>query len=195
MFSYLNLKQRQALSVFQEELLSFRRLFLTKINPKAEIIRLIKDGVLSGSQALDKIPKGTLVDVGSGAGFPGIVWSILDEHRSFVLIEPSLKRAEFLKHCVASLKLKNRVEVRQEKLASIKEKLVVFKAFAPLQRTLQQVKKYLSKNARSYHLKSSNYLQEWKALSKKEKQAWNLKVLADYNFERQKRFILEVSQL
>lgn len=193
-FSCLNLKQKQILFLFQKELMRFRSLFLTKKNPEKEIGCLIKDGVLSGIHTLDKIPKGALVDAGSGAGFPGIVWAVLDESRPFILIEPSLKRSEFLKHCISSLRFHHRIEVRREKLAFIKEKLIVFKAFASLKKTLKQVKKYLPKDGRSYHLKSAGGLKEWNEFGEKEKQLWNLKILADYNFERKKRFVLEISR-
>ncbi len=46
-----------------------------------------------------------LVDVGSGAGFPGVPIKVLFPHLETALIESSLKKANFLRHLVAALGL------------------------------------------------------------------------------------------
>ena len=51
-----------------------------------------------------------IVDIGSGAGFPGIVWAILNPSTKTYLIEPREKRVTFLRHVALKLPLKN-VEV------------------------------------------------------------------------------------
>jgi 16S rRNA (guanine527-N7)-methyltransferase len=53
-----------------------------------------------------------VLDVGSGAGLPGIVAAIVYPDRRFVLLEPRSKRAAFLKAAAASLGLGN-VSVEQ----------------------------------------------------------------------------------
>src|SRR5690606_15427104 len=45
------------------------------------------------------------LDVGSGAGLPGLVWACLAPELPFILIEPLQKRAAFLQHAVAPLGL------------------------------------------------------------------------------------------
>lgn len=47
------------------------------------------------------------LDIGSGAGFPGIPLAIWDPARSFVLIESSKKKVQFLRHVVFELDLQN----------------------------------------------------------------------------------------
>lgn len=54
---------------------------------------------------------GTAVDVGSGAGLPGIPLAIADPSRAWRLLEPRRRRAAFLEEVVRDLGLKN-VEVR-----------------------------------------------------------------------------------
>lgn len=58
---------------------------------------LLRDGV---GQALSLFPlvKGgaALADIGSGAGFPGLVWACLEPERPFVLIESRQKKSAFL---------------------------------------------------------------------------------------------------
>lgn len=60
----------------------------------------------------------SVIDVGSGAGFPGIPLAILCENSNFVLVEPTTKRANFLKEVVNRLSLNNVLIVneRAEKL-------------------------------------------------------------------------------
>ena len=51
-----------------------------------------------------------VVDVGSGAGFPGLPLAIVHPTNRFILLEPRAKRAEFLQNAIADLTLSN-VEV------------------------------------------------------------------------------------
>ncbi len=49
----------------------------------------------------------TLVDVGSGAGFPGILYAIIYPNLKVTLVEPMHKRVEFLKRVKNELELEN----------------------------------------------------------------------------------------
>lgn len=48
-----------------------------------------------------------LLDVGSGAGFPGLVLAIVMPEARFTLVEPRQKRAIFLRHLIRTLQLTN----------------------------------------------------------------------------------------
>ena len=50
---------------------------------------------------------GTAADVGSGAGFPGLVWAMALPETTFTLIEPTAKRCRYLEEAVRVLNLKN----------------------------------------------------------------------------------------
>lgn len=60
-----------------------------------------------------RCPPGPAVDVGSGAGLPGIPLAIADPDRSWLLLEPRQRRAAFLEEVVRDLDLTN-VEVRAQ---------------------------------------------------------------------------------
>ena len=51
--------------------------------------------------------KGTLVDVGTGAGFPGVVLKIIKPELNVILIEPLKKRCIFLESLISKLELKD----------------------------------------------------------------------------------------
>lgn len=50
---------------------------------------------------------GTVCDVGSGAGFPGLVWAAARPECAFTLIEPTAKRCSYLEECVRTCELAN----------------------------------------------------------------------------------------
>lgn len=80
----------------------------------------------------------TWLDVGSGAGLPGIVTALLTSAEQ-VLIEPRRRRAEFLERIIEALDLKLRVRVvcaKIEKFARPPVDVITARAFAPLSRTL-----------------------------------------------------------
>ncbi len=80
-----------------------------------------------------------VVDVGSGAGLPGLVWAILRPDLEVVLLEPSLRRCTFLVEAVASLGLGN-VEVDRSRAEDAADRyaadVVTARAVAPLERLL-----------------------------------------------------------
>lgn len=63
-----------------------------------------------------------ICDIGSGAGFPGIPLAIVQPEMKIILIEPSRKKAAFLKHLKRTLALSN-VEALQNRVEDIKNRL------------------------------------------------------------------------
>ena len=80
-----------------------RRLSLTSIESPAEIVeRHYCESLFAGSL----LPEGrlTVVDVGSGAGFPGVPIAILRPESEFVLVESHQRKAVFLMEACRGLK-------------------------------------------------------------------------------------------
>lgn len=67
---------------------------------------------------LPHLPDGPFrfVDVGSGAGLPGLVLAIVRPEASGVLLEPIRKKHAFLAHAARELGLAGRIEARAERL-------------------------------------------------------------------------------
>lgn len=76
---------------------------------------------------------GTWLDVGSGAGFPGLVVAALTD-RPVLLVEPRKRRVAFLQEAARSLGLEGRVSVIASKVETICERAAVIsaRAVAPL---------------------------------------------------------------
>lgn len=79
----------------------------------------------------------SLVDIGSGAGLPGIVLAILLPDVQVVLLEPMLRRASFLDECTALLGLGNTATCRsraQDAVGTITADVATARAVAPMDR-------------------------------------------------------------
>lgn len=76
----------------------------------------IEDKHFADSLLLANLPEtaGKLVDVGTGAGFPGVVAKIFKPELKLTLMEPTGKRVEFLKYVCAQLGLSG-VEFAKER--------------------------------------------------------------------------------
>jgi len=105
----------------------------------AETARLWERHLLNCGVVAELVPTTSdeLVDLGSGAGLPGLVLAILLPEVRVVLVEPMERRTAFLMECVAELGLGN-VEVlraRAEELAGqIQADVVTARAVASLDR-------------------------------------------------------------
>ena len=107
------------------------------IGPR-ETPRLWDRHLLNCAAVAELLPdRGELVDIGSGAGLPGVVLAMLRPGMRVVLLEPMLRRSAFLDECVARLELSNVTVVRgrAEDLAGvIKADIATARAVAPLDR-------------------------------------------------------------
>ena len=66
-------------------------------------------------------PKGSLADIGSGGGFPGIVLGIFYPELKITLIESIGKKCRFLEESAKALELKN-IEVLNTRVENIKDR-------------------------------------------------------------------------
>ena len=98
-------------------------------------------------------------DFGSGPGFPGVVFALLNPSVQVVLVEADQKKCEFLNHIVATLKLKN-ATVENKTVEALPENSVqhaVARGFANISRTIMAARKSMIKGGAFYHLKG----EEW----------------------------------
>jgi 16S rRNA (guanine527-N7)-methyltransferase len=127
------------------------------------IVRHVLDSLAAWAtvKALDQ--RRQVADVGSGAGFPGIPLAVFLPDSRFTLLEPSAKKAAFLRNAAILANLEN-VEVAEIRLQEVRRRfdLVVFRAFSPLPRVLPDLQRILEPNGAviAYKGKRSRVLEE-----------------------------------
>jgi 16S rRNA (guanine527-N7)-methyltransferase len=108
------------------------------IGPR-ETERLWERHLLNCAVVAELLPEqGSLVDIGSGAGLPGVVLAMLRPSLDVILLEPLLRRSVFLEECVAELGLANttvlRARAEDKAAARIRADVATARAVAPLDR-------------------------------------------------------------
>jgi 16S rRNA (guanine527-N7)-methyltransferase len=113
---------------YRQELLDWNtRINLTAItNPEEVMVKHFLDS-LSLLQAYDR-PQTRLIDIGSGAGFPGLPLKIVRPAWDMALVEATGKKVAFLQHMVESLELSGvtAIHTRAEDLAQQREYRAAF---------------------------------------------------------------------
>jgi 16S rRNA (guanine527-N7)-methyltransferase len=128
-----------ALGVAREfaELLATEGVTRGLIGPR-ETERLWDRHLLNCGVVAELLPDtGQLVDIGTGAGLPGIVLAILRPQLDVVLLESMLRRVAFLQECVESLGIENASVVRgraEEYSGKVRADVVTARAVARLDR-------------------------------------------------------------
>jgi 16S rRNA (guanine527-N7)-methyltransferase len=92
-------------------------------------------------QLLDHVPRGTSdwLDLGSGAGFPGLALAVAAPESRFVLVESRKRRVDWLTRAASELGLENCrvVGARLENVETFAAAVIVARAFAPLGKLLR----------------------------------------------------------
>jgi 16S rRNA (guanine527-N7)-methyltransferase len=108
-----------------------------KADSRELVVKHALDSVAAARQVARLAGSGTVLDVGSGAGFPGIPLAIVLPEVRFVLLERSSRKAAFLGNCRALLGLRQvRVVAADLSAATGEFDVVTFRAVAPLVRII-----------------------------------------------------------
>lgn len=114
-----------------------RHFNLTALRTPAE---MVTGHLLDSLAVLPHLPPGALLDVGTGAGFPGLPLAIARPDLPHVLLDSNLKKTRFVQHAALELGLKN-VEVVRARAEDFWPPapfpVVIARAFAPLPRLLR----------------------------------------------------------
>jgi 16S rRNA (guanine527-N7)-methyltransferase len=128
---------RLALAERYAELLATDGVLRGLIGPR-EAPRLWDRHLLNCAVVGELIAEGSdVIDVGSGAGLPGVVLAIARPDLSLILLEPLARRVTFLEEVVGELGLTNVTVVRgraEESIGRLSAPVVTARAVAPLDR-------------------------------------------------------------
>lgn len=108
-FIELDEMRLRAISTYIDLLLKWNaRMNLTAIREPNEIVqRHFGESLFAAKHLLEQKRPQTAIDLGSGAGFPGVPFAMLAPDVQVTLIESQQKKATFLKELVRVLELKN----------------------------------------------------------------------------------------
>lgn len=97
-------------------------------------VAMVKKHLLDSLVLLPYLSAGKIIDVGTGAGLPGIPLAICNPDQTFVLLDSRQKKITFVEHVILSLKVTNASAVcaRVERYAAHQFELVISRAFASL---------------------------------------------------------------
>ena len=121
--------QCDALAAYVELLVKWNRVInLTAVRDPQEMVRR---HILDSLAVHEHIDSNTLIDVGAGAGLPGIPLAILKPHLNVTLIDSVAKKTRFIQQAATELKLANvtALHSRVEEV-EMKAPLVIARAFA-----------------------------------------------------------------
>lgn len=120
----------------------------------AQLLKLLPD---------DAAQDGNWIDLGSGAGFPGIIVALLSSHH-VTLVESRNRRIEYLQRAIGMLDLEDRVSLAGmplERLETAPYSVISARAFAPLPRLFDLAARFSTDKTIWLLPKGRNAVKEW----------------------------------
>ncbi len=159
-FFGLSIKQVEEIEFFTNSIIKYNE--HTNLIGKSTITNIWDRHILDCLQLTKYInnKKLKILDLGTGAGLPGVLLSILG-YQNVTMIESIKKKTDFvnaiLKELSLTAKIKNK---RIERLKISQQDIIVSRALAPLSKLLTYARMHSNKNATSLFLKGRNVNKE-----------------------------------
>lgn len=172
------------LKVYHEELIKFSKtlnLISPKTIPMADVLHfadsILASRIISRSASVDKI-----YDFGSGNGFPGMIYALLNPATAVVLVDSDQRKCEFLKHIAGQLKLKNVSVLNQtlETLPGNSVKFAMARGYAPISKAILQSRHVIIKGGSFFHLKSEEWGMEVSNIPTQLCSIWTPSLVGEY---------------
>ena len=162
---YLEKEQIEKLNIFTKKLLWYNRVHnISGLKSEDEVISNIVDSLIPITFVQE--PK-RLLDVGTGAGFPGLILSIAWMGSFVTLLEPIQKRVTFLKLMVEQMNLSN-VNVIKKRVENFQDNpydLITSRAVTNT-KDLLELTSHLSTSQTSYLFYKGSYVESEIAFEK-----------------------------
>ena len=153
----LNQQQKEQLEKFYEILIEEnKKINLTRITEKDDVYLKHFYDSLTISKVIDLTKVNTLCDVGTGAGFPGIVLKIVYPNLNVTLIDSLLKRVNYLNQTIEKLNLKE-IKAIHTRSEDYKEKfdVVTSRAVASLEKLIPYCIHLVKKDGKMIAMKAN----------------------------------------
>jgi len=154
-------KQIQQLLRYLSLILKWNRVY--NLSAIRDPIESVKKHLLDSLSIIHFVQPGLLLDVGSGAGLPGIVIAIMKPETKVFVLDSVGKKCRFMQAVKSELALENLIVVNS-RVESFKPKKsfsqITSRAFAEVSKTIQLTKHLLEENGRYLLMKGSNIEEE-----------------------------------
>jgi 16S rRNA (guanine527-N7)-methyltransferase len=200
-FPWLDSQKSEKIKQFKSILLKFND-SINLISPNTvkniDVVHLA-DCIMAGSFVIERLGDKPTHDLGSGNGFPGIIFGILANEKKFVLVDRDIKKIEFLRHVVNELKLINVAceikNIGQDQ--SVKIEQSISRAMAPMGRVLKSSKDCFDKGGKIYLMKTNKWESELATDHVHLEKIWQWRVVHEYSLPQDegKRVIIEAVKL
>lgn len=121
-----------------------------------EADKMLSHHILDSLSVQPYIAAGKLLDVGSGAGLPGIPLAIADPGRQIAVLDSNAKKTSFLRQAVTELDLKN-VEVITGRIEGLSADYqfdgIITRAFSDINQFVAMSRQVLAEHGRWYAMK------------------------------------------
>lgn len=184
-FQDLNQSVIDNMKKYHDELIKFNRtvnLVSPKTLPYADVIHFADSIIASRLIAQAEPDLDRIYDLGSGNGFPGMVFALLYPSVEVVLVDADQRKCEFLKHVADLLGLKN-VVVRNQQIESLEPgsvRICLARGLASLSRAILLARKIVPQGGVFYHLKGENWSAEVGEIPTQLCSVWMPALVGDY---------------
>jgi 16S rRNA (guanine527-N7)-methyltransferase len=146
---------------FHDELIKFNKtinLISANTIMDADIIHFA-DCILSIQAILKSGDYPNVHDIGSGNGFPGLIWAILAPKSQITMIDRDSRKVEFVKHVTSQLKLSNaRADIMKvEDLPDNSVSCAISRGFATISKSILAVRKSVKLGGSYFHMKGERW--------------------------------------
>lgn len=148
------------IDIFCNLLLSYNKIHnVSGVKTKEDILRYVEDSIYP-KKFLESHKN--ILDIGSGAGFPGLVIALFYPEKKVTLLEPIKKKSAFLHLAKSKLELKNMdiLSKRVEECEPFFVDLIVSRAVTDTKLLLELSKKFINDKTKFLLYKGSNASKE-----------------------------------
>ena len=130
--------------------------------------QMVTDNIVNSLSVLSYIKGAHCLDIGTGAGLPGIILALSQPQKKWVLLDSVQKKIRFLRHIKHELSMAN-IEIVQSRIELYRPETefdtLVCRAFAPLKRLIDQTQHLITSSNQLLAIKGETAGDEIRGLS------------------------------
>ena len=173
---------------------------ITAYKEEKDIVDYMFIDSLAGYKLKDQLTNGTVVDVGTGGGFPALPLKMVIQNMNISLLDSSQKKCDFLDNIIRMLKLQDcqTINCRTTALKDKKFDIAISRAFKNFDELITNIFPILKENGIIFAWKGPSWKEELKKAEKIMKK-YNASIIDSYeysipNTDVTSRFIVKIKK-